>query len=260
MVLFYEIKLTKSINNMKNVEKKLKKFGFSEKEASIYIAILELGEASASNIANKSGQNRTTTYSILSQLVREGVVKKTKKKTKTFFFVEDVNNLNDSLKQKKRVLNDLLPELSALHNILPSKPKITFYEGEGGMRDFYLHILDTLLPGDFIYEYFGSNNLENIMSEEFAYFYFHERTKRKIPIKIIATESSFSKRMKDEQEKFLREVKFVKDNDFTANMQIFKRGVGIISYKDDFMGVIIESVDVYKMMKMSFDLAWQGIE
>ena len=43
-------------------------------------------------------------------------------------------------------------------------------------------------------------------------------------------------------------------------MQIFPKGVGIISYTENFMGVIIESKTVSEMMKMTFDLSWDNIK
>ena len=41
---------------------KLEEFGLSEKEAKVYMASLEIGEATADQIAKHSGVNRSTTY------------------------------------------------------------------------------------------------------------------------------------------------------------------------------------------------------
>ena len=49
-------------------EKQLKSLGFSEKEARVYLALLELGPSTTTEIARKSKINRTTGYDILESL------------------------------------------------------------------------------------------------------------------------------------------------------------------------------------------------
>ena len=61
-----------NITNM--LTKKLEEIGLNEKEAKVYIAVLELGEGSASEIAKKSEVNRATTYFTLENLMKIGLV------------------------------------------------------------------------------------------------------------------------------------------------------------------------------------------
>jgi HTH-type transcriptional regulator, sugar sensing transcriptional regulator len=235
----------------------LEDLGYSMRESKVYLALLELGESSVAGVAKRAGINRTTVYPILAKYIRDGLVKKMIKKKKRLFYVEDVNDIKHFLQQKERVVDELLPELRALHNVIPSKPKITYYEGLGGMRDFYLHILDSLSPGDMIREYVGSRDFEKIMPAEFIKFYPDERVRRKILIKTISARTPISEQWERTGQKLLREVRFANNNvPFSSNMQIFKTGVGIISYKEYFMGVIVESLDVSNMFQSAFDLMW----
>ena len=48
--------------------------GFSDKEAIVYIASLELGKGTVSQISRKAGVNRTTSYHILGSLVNRGLI------------------------------------------------------------------------------------------------------------------------------------------------------------------------------------------
>ena len=52
----------------------LKKYGLSEKEARLYIALLKLGPSTVNNIAEEADIVRTTTYEILKKLREEGIV------------------------------------------------------------------------------------------------------------------------------------------------------------------------------------------
>ncbi len=54
--------------------KDLIEFGLSEKEAKIYIALLELEIATVNEIAKKAGVNRSSTYVTLDGLISKGFV------------------------------------------------------------------------------------------------------------------------------------------------------------------------------------------
>jgi len=56
----------------------LKKLGLTEYEAKAYVAIVELGEAEAYEIARKSGVPRTRIYDVLSKLENSGLIQRIK--------------------------------------------------------------------------------------------------------------------------------------------------------------------------------------
>ncbi len=49
----------------------LQKYGFSEKEAKVYLASLQLGSAPGSTIARHAGEKRVTVYSLLKELTKK---------------------------------------------------------------------------------------------------------------------------------------------------------------------------------------------
>lgn len=65
------------MNNM--IQETLQHLGFSEKEARIYIGLLEIGTSPASTIARYIKENRVTTYSILKILVKKHIIIESKK-------------------------------------------------------------------------------------------------------------------------------------------------------------------------------------
>src|SRR3989338_55015 len=52
----------------------LKKIGFSEKEVMVYLAVLEHGRLSYTDLSQKTGLNRTTTYSVTKELLARGIL------------------------------------------------------------------------------------------------------------------------------------------------------------------------------------------
>ena len=105
----------------------LLKLGFSTNESKVYLAALELGTASAQDIARKAQIKRTTGYSVLSYLVNRGVAGKTKVKGKTRFVAEPPQRLLTLINEIEKGIKDALPELTAIYNRKETKPKITFY-------------------------------------------------------------------------------------------------------------------------------------
>ena len=59
---------------MEQLKMTLQSFGLGEKETTVYIALLEIGKGTVSQISRKAGINRTTGYDILSSLANKGLV------------------------------------------------------------------------------------------------------------------------------------------------------------------------------------------
>src|SRR3989344_6900127 len=112
---------------MKDTQKSLEYLGFSPKEAKIYLALLELGEASVIGISKKAGIKRTTIYNLLPDMLKRGIVTAAARGQRKVYFVEDPRALKTDLVEKTKIIDSILPELSAIQNIIPYKPRITFY-------------------------------------------------------------------------------------------------------------------------------------
>lgn len=247
---------------MADINKQLvETMGISEKESQIYLALLELGQATVIEIANKTKIKRTTVYNLLPGMIHSDLVKTAINKKHRIFFVDDVRNLQSKLEDKQRSIGKLLPELAAMHNILPIKPKVTYYEGEAGMKDLYLDTLNSSRAGDIIYAYTGMNDFYNIFPKDFAEYYINERVKRKIRVQVIAPKTPAALDWLNTAPQTLREIKLLDDPNFTfkADMEIYGNKVALISYKENFMGVIIESKEISDMQKFAFKLMWDAI-
>ena len=120
---------------------KLKKMGFSEKEATVYTHLIRLGSQPVSVIAERAEINRTTTYDIIESLTKKGLISSIKKDGITYFKALDPKELLNYLEREKiehtkkiekqqKEMEELLPALISLENPESTKPKVSFYEGE----------------------------------------------------------------------------------------------------------------------------------
>lgn len=246
---------------MRQIIESLEGVGLSDKAAEIYTALLQIGEGSVIEIAKKAGLKRTTVYNILPDLMSQGLVETTVKNKHRVFFIDDVRRLEFDAQQKVKTVAALLPQLRAIQNILPQKPKITFYEGIGGMKELYEDTLDSIPAGGTILSYTGLTDFFDMMPKEYYRWYVEERSEKKILIKVIAPDSPTARQWKQSAVKDLRQIKLIpaKDFLFKGDTEIYANKVALISYAENFLGVIIESKEIHDMQKTMFELLWHAL-
>src|SRR4051812_48391125 len=88
--------------------------GFSEKKATVFLALLQLGETNVIEIARNAKLKRTTVYNILPELVEEGLIAVTSIGKHKRYFVTDPRIILKLLESKIENTKLLLPSLTAL--------------------------------------------------------------------------------------------------------------------------------------------------
>jgi sugar-specific transcriptional regulator TrmB len=249
----------------------LKKIGLSENEAKVYLALLELGSATAQEIAQKSGVNRPTTYVQLDSLIKMGLVSSfekapanKKRKPKTFFRIEDPEYLKRLVSREKLqvqerevVLKDILPELGRLFAVAGERPRVRFFEGKEGlitMREEFLKTKDKEIE-----VITSADAIQEVFSEKERRDYMQRRAQKGIKVREIYTRK-MGKSMTPIRP--LTESRFIPENLFPVNSHIiiYSNNIAIAAMKGKLIGVVIESQEIAKSMRSIFNLAWQAAE
>lgn len=236
----------------------LQKLGFSTKEIKVYLAALELGVASAQDIAKKAGLKRTTGYAVLEYLTQRGVVGKTKVSGKTRFVSEPPQRLSSLIAELSQGIEEALPQLTALYNKNEVKPKVTFYEGEQAVQSVYE---DTLRekPSE-ILEWNTNASFERIPKQ--IKNYIQRRVDLDIKAKRIAgSKSSWDTKHKHLDKKELAETVIVPKELFWPQIEvnIYNNKVAFMNYAED-LSLIIESKAIADCMRQAYELSWRGAQ
>lgn len=243
---------------VKQIENNL---GFSEKKAKVFLALLQLGETNVALIAQKAKLKRTTVYNILPELIDEGLVASTKTKGSKRYFVTDPRIIVKILENKIEDTKSFLPLLTALHSVSAHQPKISLYEGENGARQIYEDTL-TIESGDIIYGFIGDMKIIPFPERDLG-IYIKERIEKKIRNKVIMAHSLYADFLKKNALQELREVKiFTGIENLKApsvDFKIYGNKIAIISYRENFLGIVIESRDISQMCKVIFESLWSKI-
>ncbi len=238
-----------------DIEKIFKQLGFSKNEASIYVASLEMGKASAQDIAKKAGLKRTTAYSVLDYLVDRGVVGKTEERGKTRFVAEAPDKLLTIINNIQSDIKKALPELNAIYNKSETKPKIKFYEGDEAIQNVYD---DTLREKPEEILEWNTNEYFDRFPKDHAYI--DKRVKLGIKARRMAGEGSdWQIKHKRFDPAELSETLIVPRDQFWPEIEvnIYKNKVAFMNYTEN-MSVIIESASIAKAMRQVYELSWKG--
>lgn len=121
-------------------KQRLKQIGLSDNEATVYLAVLEKGRITPTEVAKETDLNHVTSYRVLKYLVEKGLISENREgKKKLYFSVEDPDRIQKYLRSKKneideqeKYLEDLMPNLKTLFQS-HKKLKIDFFEGKEGV-------------------------------------------------------------------------------------------------------------------------------
>lgn len=238
-----------------NKSETLKVLGLNDREASIYLAALELGTSSAQAIATKAGIQRTYFYDLSQKLIEIGLLTQTKKGNKRLFVAAAPDALLELTKERTRELEKVLPELKATFNTSGQKPKISFYEGIKGINQIND---DTLRYKDEIIG-FTTPRFLTTRDRKVGQEYIHQRKALGIKARVIGEMSSEILAIQKRDQEELRETRILPKSLFESEIELGAYGnkVFVIDYKEEF-GFLIEGSSIAKAVKMIFEIVWNS--
>lgn len=240
----------------------LQKLGFDEKDVRVYMMLLSLGPASVRKLAIASGVNRGTTYDVLKQLLREGLVSFFHKDTKQYFVAEDPAKLERRVEGRlaemralKERLQEMVPELQSLYNRGGGKPVARYFEGKQGIKRVLEDVLYTagaLSPPE--YCAYSAADVRDELYQSFPNFT-AQRIKQKISVKVIALGGG------GETQTLAQRKWLTKNNSAPSYTLIYgpKTAHFCMSKAGEAVAVVIEDEGIAQAQKMIFQTLWQTL-
>jgi len=248
-----------------DIKSSLQQLGLRERQISIYLALLQMGEAMVQDLSAKTKIKRTTVYSILDTLVQKGLATFIDKGFHRFYYAENPKKVlvyfkdqKENLVNQEKKFSEILPELAGLYNVNATKPKIRFYEGVEGLKQIYEETL-LLKSNEEMLAYGQAELIHKILGDEWVENYLVRRHKARIFQRAIVEDSELGREHQKNDKEENRETILVPKEifPFVNEINIFANKLSIVSFKEQ-MGVIIESADVAKTQRAIFELAWLG--
>jgi len=244
--------------------KDLEKFGLGEKRAKAYLASLELGPATAAEIAQKSGVKRATTYVEIESLMEAGLMSTYEHNKKTLFSAESpealkriLKNQEEKLKSAENSLADILPALLSMHTYAEEKPKVRFFEGKEGlltMQEDFLKTKDKKIEA-----IYNVDDYNKVFSKEEQKIYYQTRIKKKIYARVLYNRKAGSFEIATDK---LTDARLIPSNSFlfSSDLSIYGNKIAIASLQGKLVGVIIENKEMVNTLQSLFNLCWEAAE
>lgn len=236
--------------------KNLIEAGFSEKEAKVYLALLELGEGNIAKITQKSGIKRATVYLEIEALKNKGYVSLVKRKGRNIYLAENPLRIEEHLREKTEAISKLMPELLSIANAMDRKPKVRYFEGVEGIKDVYKDTLQ--YKNTEILGWYSDDRIDFFDKSFILDYYMQKRIASKIPLRMFAVQSTFMNSMNEKDPKHLRQMKIIKSDQFffSAEINLYSKDkIAIIAHREN-IALIIESKKIYDTLKSIFEIMW----
>jgi len=245
----------------------LGQLGLTKIQVKVYLALLQLKEATIQEIVDKSKIKRTTVYHSLNILVTRNLATFVDKGWHRQYFAENPKKVlftfrerQDDLKQQEKEFLQVLPDLASLYTTKITQPKVAYYDGIEGIKQLYEDTLITLKKNDEILAYVADYEIPEL--EAYMHDYVLRRAKKGIKARGIAENKPGIKEFTKENKKQLRTTKLVNEGQFNLEneINIYADKVIIIAFKPEPFGVLIESKAIANTQRAIFEMAWRGIK
>ena len=119
---------------MNELVESLQRIGLSDKEAKIYLALLKIGDATVKNIASEADVKRPTTYLILEELRKKGLLLKIPHTKKAIYRAKSPDDLHSFAVENIETLERVLPKIESITGER-NPVKTLYFEGLQGLKD-----------------------------------------------------------------------------------------------------------------------------
>lgn len=121
----------------------LKGIGLSDKAARIYIAAIELGEATVAELSKKSKVTRTSIYHVIEELKEKGCIHEVRRTKKTLYIPTDPDDLYYDAREKLRAFEAIVPFFNERMQSVHTRSKIMIYSGTLGFKQVWDKVFES---------------------------------------------------------------------------------------------------------------------
>ncbi len=235
----------------------LEKFGLTPTEEKVYLALLGIGLAPASDIIKKTQLHRTTVYDVLDRLIEKGLASYIiQNKVKNYSavnpskFSDIASEEKKQAEEKEKLAKEVIEKMKAIKQEAKANPIAQIFVGLKGTKTIMNDIIET--REDFI-EFGVEGKFEDKDNLKlYTYKWADQREKYKIHAKMICTEGTPAPTW------YMNELRYVpKEYQSPAVTLVYGDKVAIFIHEEPVLIVLIESKRLAQSYKNYFSLLWK---
>lgn len=237
-----DLKITKST---------LKELGFDNKELNIYLALLKIGETTATKLSKDTKIERTLVYYIIEKLINRGLVAYKLKNNVKYYTAANPEKILQELKDKQSSFLKILPILNKIKaDVYEDEVKVDIYKGLEGFKAVTNDIFKTAKE----YFVFGEQGQFQKTNPVYCKQFIRRLNEHNIKENVIVREDFRNKIWKSKNAKY----KYLpKDLLSPTTTLIYDNKVLITIWDKPLFNILITSKSIAKSYKAYFNHFWK---
>jgi sugar-specific transcriptional regulator TrmB len=240
----------------------LEKIGLKEREARVYLALLQRGPSLANPLAKLTHIVRSSIYDYLNILLEKGFVSYFIKNGKKYFQAIPPERIIDKFREEKsneeEAILNAVSEIKKFQHIYQSETDVEVFEGKEGLKSAFSLVLKEK-PAEILVH--GSSGISYKVLPFFMEHWHEERVRLGIPMRIIFNDvPEAHERIKKGPPMELMKHKFSSMKNLSLiGTLIFRDNILIhILYPKAPVGIIIKNKDLSEVYRKEFALLWKN--
>ena len=234
--------------------KLLETTGFTEKEAQVYLALVELGTGNVTDISKTTKLKRSIIYVILEGLMKRGYASELPNLKINTYQATDPTVILSQLKNVAKNFSEMLPMIRTLGSNGKNKPKISYHD----TREAILKIWESMSFEDDIFYVYSCERSEQYfpgITDRWAKGYnkkvFPIGNRHLVPNNKSEVEIAQKFLAVGERVRFLEDLKGI-----GMDFSLYSNKIAITSLEENPFIVVIESEELAKSIRPIFEIAW----
>jgi sugar-specific transcriptional regulator TrmB len=242
----------------------LKELDLTDKEVSVYLSCLELGETHVIPITQRVSLPRNSVVYILEKLREKCLIDIVERKNRRTYIPKPPRTLITLLRNRQlhieeqvESLKKSLPELNHLYTATPLQPQVRIYRGRDEIRQLYEEMLQA--PVNEIWYVGEYNRIIEVLGERYLREWIKRRIVKKIKTRSIRVRSAESEDpIFGSPKETNRQIRYA-PSDFVSpgHVSMYGDTVAIVTTSKEDFGTVITSREYAEIMRSWFGQLWK---
>ncbi|MFA5872060.1 MAG: helix-turn-helix domain-containing protein [Parcubacteria group bacterium] len=231
--------------------------GLRDKEAKVYLALLELGKGTATEVAKNAGLKRSIVYVILEDLMKRGLASQLPDKKINEYQPIDPSAILVQQKAGLKNFAEMLPLLQTLRYKGGKKPKIQYVENKNAI----LNIYEELNYAEWAYYISSYQKIDELISKKVLEQWIKNYAKGlyKVEAKHLIPDNPTELKYGQAYKEAGQNIKILSGiNEFNMDLTLTENKFVITFIEESPFLVLIESETLSRSLKPLFEIIWRS--
>ena len=234
-----------------NIKEGLRKVGFSQNEAEIYLTLLDYGLSKIGRIVKITGIQKSSCYMAINSLMHKGIISSVKMGEISYFQVENPKTIIAYIEEKTWTIKNMVPDLEKRFDLQKKESSVKHFRGIKGIKAVFHDILREGKNNDV----FGSEGQLSDRMPVFVKQYIRMQNETKIKTRNLIGIRGKRKYSKGTSYRFV-------DKEINSNVvtNIYGDKISIIVWTEEPEAIIIENKTAADSYRSYFEFMWKNAQ